>query len=895
MSDHYIPLQDVLIHYGTPRHSGRYPYGSGENPYQHESWFLQKVKDLEDQGLSQVEIARELDMTTSELRARKSIAKEEINTYNYYEGVKLRNKGYSWQAIADTLGLPNESSARTLLKKDLEHKKSQTSETVDILKKSVDEKGYIDIGLGVESQLGVSNNRLKTAVQKLEDEGYVTETIYIEQPGTGNMTTFKVLAAPGTAKEDIWKNRDKISLPVAYVENETGKTKYGLDPIQSVDSSRILVRYAEEGGLEKDGVIELRRNVKDLDLGKSRYAQVRIGVDGTHYLKGMAMYTDDIPDGYDIIFNTNKKKGTPMLGDKYNSVLKPMKDDPDNPFGAAIKPGGQKGALNIVNEEGDWGEWSKTLSSQFLSKQSVNLAKKQLKIVEDERRDELNDIRTVTNPVIKKKLLMAYADGCDKDAEDLKAAALPRQATHVILPIPNMKENEIYAPKYQNGEQVALVRYPHQGIFEIPVLTVNNHQKDAERLIFGASDAVGINAKVAERLSGADFDGDTVLVIPTRGQNIKTMSSLDGLKDFDAKREYPGGEKMGLPEVGKPKKDGGDGFRKGFEMGSVSNLITDMTLAGASKEELTKAVKHSQVVIDAEKHQLDWKRSERENDIRALKLKYQGGERAGASTLISRASGDHRVDERKQWYLSKDTIDEEGNKIWKETGRTYIDKNGKEQKYQTISTNMAETKDAFTLSSGTLMETVYAKHANSLKFMANEARKEAVLLKPEKKNTSATDIYANEIASVRNKLRVIQQNKPLERQASLKANIRFYAKQKENPNMDKEQKKKIKNQLLNEARMEVGSTSKRKRQLDLTDKEWEAINAGAFSGHETAQIIDNMDLDEVKKRSTPRTDNSLSDAKKRRINSMYRNGYTQAEIADRLGISASTVDKCIER
>lgn len=25
---------DELEHYGTPRHSGRYPWGSGENPYQ---------------------------------------------------------------------------------------------------------------------------------------------------------------------------------------------------------------------------------------------------------------------------------------------------------------------------------------------------------------------------------------------------------------------------------------------------------------------------------------------------------------------------------------------------------------------------------------------------------------------------------------------------------------------------------------------------------------------------------------------------------------------------------------------------------------------------------------------------------------------------------------------
>ena len=377
------------------------------------------------------------------------------------------------------------------------------------------------------------------------------------------------------------------------------------------------------------------------------------------------------------------------------------------------------------------------------------------------------------------------------------------------------------------------------------------------------------------------------------------MPTLEGLTDFNPSRDYPGGVAMGLPEVGKPRKEGGDGFRKGFEMGSVSNLITDMTLAGASKEELTRAVKHAQVIIDAEKHQLDWKKSERDNDIRGLKLKYQGGERAGAATLISKASGEHRVDERKQWYLSKDTIDAEGNKIFKETGRTYTDKYGKLKKYQTVSTNMAETKDAFSLSSGTLMESIYAKHANALKFLANQARKEAVKCVPTKKSQSAADIYTDEILSIRKKLKVINQNKPLERQAQLKANIRYFAKQKDAKDtgveLTKEDKKKIRNQLLNEARLEVGSTSKRQREMILTDKEWEAINAGAFSGHELGQIIDNMDLDEVKQRATPRTDNSLSQSKIDRINSMYNYGYTQAEIAERIGVSASTVDKYIER
>ena len=48
-------------------------------------------------------------------------------------------------------------------------------------------------------------------------------------------------------------------------------------------------------------------------------------------------------------------------------------------------------------------------------------------------------------------------------------------------------------------------------------------------------------------------------------------------------------------------------------MGDVSNLITDMTIKGANNDELARAVRHSMVVIDSEKHNLDVKASARDN------------------------------------------------------------------------------------------------------------------------------------------------------------------------------------------------------------------------------------------------------------------------------------------
>ena len=50
----------------------------------------------------------------------------------------------------------------------------------------------------------------------------------------------------------------------------------------------------------------------------------------------MAVYSDDLPPGVDVVFNTNKTKDKGKL-----DVLKKIKDDPDNPFGSLIKAGGQ--------------------------------------------------------------------------------------------------------------------------------------------------------------------------------------------------------------------------------------------------------------------------------------------------------------------------------------------------------------------------------------------------------------------------------------------------------------------------------------------------------------------------------------------------------------------------
>lgn len=877
-------MGDTLKHYGMPRRSGRYPWGSGGNPQRHTS-FRGHVQELRKQGLSDVEIARGQGMTTTQLRARLSLEKAEERNANMSEAIRLKDKGYSNMEIGRRMGL-NESSVRSLLDPVLAERASVTRATANMLKDAVDQKKFVDVGIGVEKYMGVSRTRLTTALAELEQQGYRIHNVNVEQLGMpGQFTRVKVLAIPTDKPKEQWKEivRDvsKIQPVTAYTEDygRTYHTDLGLKPIQSVKSSRVDINYAENGGTQKDGVIELRQGVKDLDLGKSQYAQVRISVDGTHYLKGMAIYKDDMPDGIDIVFNTNKSN----TGNKLDA-LKTLKDEPDNPFGSTIKR--QHGALNIVNEEGDWDKWSRTISSQVLSKQTVPLAKKQLGLALKQKQQEYDEIMQLTNPVIKKQLLNSFADDCDASAVHLKAAALPRQASKVILPIPTLKDNEVYAPTFRDGESVVLIRHPHGGTFEIPQLTVNNKSKAAKSVMENAIDAIGIHPNVAKKLSGADFDGDSVIVIPNNQGRIKTSASLKGLQDFDPIETYRIPKDSKIPPIN-PKT-------KQTKMGEVSNLITDMTIKGANTNEIARAVRHSMVVIDSEKHNLDYRQSYIDHGIAALSEKYQGSKRGGASTLISKASSEIRVPDRKLRSVREGgPIDKKtGEKVYTETGISYVDRKGKTVKKTLSSTKMAEAKDAYSLSSGRPIENVYAEYANSLKGLANTARKNTFSIKPTPSSPSAKKVYDSEVSTLNAKLNVALKNKPLERQAQILANSIVSRKKQASPNMTNEELKKVRNQALAEARTRTGA---KKVLVDITDKEWEAIQAGAISSYKLTQIVQNSNLDRVKQLATPRKTISVSSTDLNKAKSLLSSGASRAQVAEILGVSVRTLSNAIDK
>lgn len=951
---------EYLMHFGVGhddnppgRGSGRWAYGTGENPGQHQFNFISEVDDMKKKGFTDREIAETLlgpKKTSTDLRAELSIAKSELKQIKISQGWEMLEKcDGNMSEAARRLGMKNESSLRSLLNPALEERRDRYQNTADMLKKVIDEKGVVDVGKGAELYLGVPRTTLDTAMVILEKDGYLKSWVKIPQATTTHETVLKVMAKPGTTHADIQKNKNEYG----YIQSidtftpDAGKTWWTPEFPTSIDSKRVKVRYAEEGGTNKDGTIELRRGVEDISLGGSQYAQVRIAVDGTHYMKGMAIYSDgkDMPDGVDIIFNTNKHQGTPMIGEKDHEVLKRMKVDKatgeidrTNPFGALIKSpkegddgkikaGGQRhyidadgneklSPINKIREEGEWDTWSRTLSSQFLAKQPIKLINQQIDISIADKKLELEKIEKLTNPVIRKKMLMEYADNCDANASDLSVKGFRNQAYQVILPVPDMKDGECYAPNYDDGETLALIRFPHGGTFEIPIVKNNTRNASAKSIMKNAHDAVGINYKTADQLSGADFDGDTVIAIPIKSNNLAIKSRPKLFENYDPKEIYK------LPDDAPWMTND----MKQTQMGIVSNLITDMTVGGADFDDIAKAVKHSMVVIDAEKHHLDYKRSEKDNDIRNLKKTYQGtnrlGQPKGASTVLSRAGAEAHVPERKEitdtYKMTPAELERwnQGKKVYHNTGATKrklitdpekmtdderkIYESGKKvyrmtNELKTMKVSQMDTvDDAMDLvkDKNNAKEVAYANYANQLKRLGEQARREARAIKPIPVSPTARETYAAEVDSLLRKLRDAKLNDPKERQAQTLANAMSSQKFASNPDMDYEHRKRQQARDIAEARAIVGA---KKDRIVINDREWEAIQANAISASRLADILANTDQEAFKKRATPKNESwDLSNTQIAYIKTLAESGmYSQKEIADAVGASASTVSSIL--
>ena len=241
--DLYYTTDDELMHYGVKRRSGRYPWGSGKDPYQRTEDFLARVNELKKSGMTETQIANAIGLTTTQLRVQVSLANSERRAILVETAVSLRDKGYSLSEITRQMGFKNDSSVRSLLNEQSSQKMNEAQNVAAAIKKAIDEKGMIDVGAGVERELGCSKEKLQQALYILEREGYPTYGGRLEQvTNKGKFTTLQVICPPGTEHKDIYDS-SKINSIRDY---NTGTGEFNVRKMEypaSLDINRLSVRY----------------------------------------------------------------------------------------------------------------------------------------------------------------------------------------------------------------------------------------------------------------------------------------------------------------------------------------------------------------------------------------------------------------------------------------------------------------------------------------------------------------------------------------------------------------------------------------------------------------------------------------------------------------------------
>ena len=182
---------------------------------------------------------------------------------------------------------------------------------------------------------------------------------------------------------------------------------------------------------------------------------------------------------------------------------------------------------------------------------------------------------------------------------------------------------------------------------------------------------------------------------------------------------------------------------------------------------------------------------------------------------------------------------------------------------------------------------------NDMKAMANKARMESYNTGKIAYSATAKKAYAKEVKDLNNKLNEALRNTTKERAAQRLANAELKAKKAADPDMKKEDQKKVAQRALNKYRNELGTVSRKDRNIKITDREWEAIQSGAISENTLQKILSNADVDELRQRATPRTYKTVSSGQAARIKAMSAS-YTIKEIADKLNLSTSTVSKILK-
>ena len=166
-------------------------------------------------------------------------------------------------------------------------------------------------------------------------------------------------------------------------------------------------------------------------------------------------------------------------------------------------------------------------------------------------------------------------------------------------------------------------------------------------------------------------------------------------------------------------------------------------------------------------------------------------------------------------------------------------------------------------------------------------------IKPIPKDKSAEEYYKEEVDSLNSKLDTALRNAPKERAALVIANVAMNRIRENDPDLTNEQIKKLSAVQMNKARIQVGA-NKSNVQVHITPKEWEAIQHNALSTSKQKQILDNCDMDEVRKLATPKNSTkSLSSAEINLIKASSQNYTSNKELADKFGVSVSTIQSVL--
>ncbi|MBQ0025921.1 MAG: hypothetical protein KBS79_00900 [Lachnospiraceae bacterium] len=391
------------------------------------------------------------------------------------------------------------------------------------------------------------------------------------------------------------------------------------------------------------------------------------------------------------------------------------------------------------------------------------------------------------------------------------------------------------------------------------------------------------------------------------------------------------------------------------EMGMISNLIMDMTLADCSTDELIRATKHSMTVIDAYKHKYDYKLSEEENRIAELKEKYQGKhigldgkEHGGAATIITRAKSPERV-EKTQGTPSIDPTT--GEKVYKLSIDRFhpVNDYDKPTGMMTIRTVdgkkiVYNTKDPAEVERYAPVKTVedekgkmhfgpditnkagdihYRVGVTTEETHSMDRVRDAMQLVRDPSNEKELEYarYANSMKSLANKARLdalsVEEN-PRNNEAyqeynievqSLRAKLneaelnapRERAAQRiaqgeikiaiENNPALSDDKKMLKKISDKALQRAREATGAARHTINIEDREWEAIQKNAISKTELNKILKYADGTRVRELAMPRSNNGISPSKQARIKSYVAQGREIAEIANILGVSQSTVAK----